>query len=94
MVRIIARYRIKEGSLDEVLEAIRNFVSSVAVEEPETEYYSYRLANSLEFLHVMSFTDLAAQERHQNASYTLDFVDVLYPNCEELPKFAFVEVVQ
>lgn len=94
MVRIIARYRIKEGSLDEVLTALRSFMATVTVEEPETEYYAFRIANSLEFLHVMSFPDPSAQERHHNASYTLEFIDALYPNCEEMPKYSFIEIVQ
>ena len=94
MIRLIARYRIKEGTLDKGLTAIRKFVSAVAQAEPETEYRSYRLADSREFLHVMAFRDRAAQTQHQKAGYTLEFVEALYPNCEEDPTFTPIELIQ
>jgi quinol monooxygenase YgiN len=93
VIRIIAQYRIREGTVDEVLPAIRRFVRAVAEAEPETEYRSYRMADSLEFLHVMAFPDETAEERHREATYTLEFVDVLYPHCVEPPRFARVELV-
>lgn len=94
MIRLIAQYRIKEGTLDQVQAAIREFVSAVAQEEPETEYQAYRLAGSRDFLHLMAFTDEEVQEQHQGAEYTLAFVEALYPNCEEEPKFTPVELIQ
>lgn len=41
----------------------------------------------MSFVHLMAFSDQSDEERHQTAPYTMDFVEVLYPNCEEQPVF-------
>jgi quinol monooxygenase YgiN len=94
MVRLIAEYRIKKGSEDEVLDAIREFVAAVKREEPETEYSAFRRAGARNFMHIMAFPDEVAQNRHRKADYTMQFVSVLYPNCEEEPKFTSIDVVE
>lgn len=77
-----------------VLAAIREFVAAVQSEEPETEYRAFQLGDSRDFLHIMAFTDEDAQKRHQTAGYTREFVEVLYPNCDEEPEFTPVTVVE
>ncbi|MEX0685787.1 MAG: antibiotic biosynthesis monooxygenase [Balneolales bacterium] len=94
MIRLIAQYRIKEGSLDKVQAAIQKFVTSVEREEPETRYEAYQLTDSNEFLHIMAFPNESAQEKHQNALYTIEFVEILYPNCIEEPKFTPVSIIK
>ncbi|MGQ0579023.1 MAG: putative quinol monooxygenase [Betaproteobacteria bacterium] len=94
MIRLIAQYRIKQGTLDKVQPAIRKFVAAVEREEPETDYRAYRLGDTDDFLHVMAFPDSAAQKRHQKANYTSEFVDSLYPNCVEPPRFTSIELVR
>jgi quinol monooxygenase YgiN len=93
MIRLLAEYRIKKGTEDEVLDAVREFVAAVKQEEPQTEYRAFRLAGGRNFLHIMAFPEEAAQNRHQKADYTMQFVSVLYPNCEEEPKFTSIDVV-
>lgn len=94
MIRLIAEYRIREETENEVLKAIREFVAAVHREEPDTEYRAFRLGDSRDFLHIMAFVDEAAQKRHQTADYTKKFVEVLYPNCEEKPEFTPIEAVE
>lgn len=94
MIRLIAQYRIKEGELDNVLDAVKKFISAVKREEPETKYEAYNLANSHEFLHIMAFPNESAQQKHQKAPYTLEFVEALYPNCLEEPKFTPVSMIE
>lgn len=94
MVRLIAEYRIKENSLDEVREAIRQFVSAVKQEESNTEYNAYQLGDTYEFIHLMTFPDETAQKEHQNASYTEVFAETLYPHCVEEPKFTTLTIIE
>lgn len=94
MVRLIARYQIKEDTLEKVNEIIRKFVSAVEKEEPQTDYNAYRLGDTYEFIHLMTFPDESAQKQHQNAAYTKEFAEALYPNCVEEPKFTPVTIIE
>ncbi|MEX2641162.1 MAG: antibiotic biosynthesis monooxygenase [Balneolales bacterium] len=94
MIRLIAEYRIKPRTEARVLTAVKTFVAAVHRDEPQTEYRAYRLTDTNEFLHIMAFPDESAQNVHQQASYTRDLVEVLYPNCEEPPKFTLIESVE
>ena len=94
MIRLMAEYRIKEGTLKVVQSAIREFVTSIHAAEPETEYIPYRVGDSDRFIHIMAFTDEDAQQHHQNADYTTKFVEILYPNCSQLPEFTPVDIVE
>lgn len=94
MIRLIAEYQVKEGTEQEVLSVIREFVATVHREEPYTEYRAFRLGDSRDFLHIMAFPDEAAQKKHQEADYTRRFAEVLYPNCEEEPKFTPVTAIE
>jgi quinol monooxygenase YgiN len=93
MIRLMAEYRIKAGTLDVVQTAIKEFVAAIHEAEPEIEYIPYRVGDSDRFIHLMAFVDEAARERHQQADYTSLFVEALYPNCTELPTFSQLEVI-
>ena len=94
MIRLMAEFRINEGTLAIVHSAIKEFVAAVHQAEPDTEYTSYQVAASNRFIHIMAFADQAAQQRHQNADYTARFVEVLYPNCSQLPEFTPLDIVE
>lgn len=94
MIRLMAEFRIKEEASVVVLNVVREFVASVHAAEPETEYTSYRVGDSDRFIHIMAFVDETAQERHQNADCTSQFVEVLYPNCSQLPEFTPLEIIE
>jgi quinol monooxygenase YgiN len=94
MLRIMAEYRIKAGTLEVVQSAIKEFVAAVHESDPETEYISYQVGDSDRFIHIMVFIDQDARDHHQQADYTARFVEVLYPNCSQLPEFTPLEIVE
>ena len=94
MIRLMAEYRIKEGTLEVVQSAIKEFVAAIHEAEPEIDYISYRSGDSGRFIHIMAFPDEQAQQRHQEASYTEKFVEILYPNCYQLPEFSLLDIVE
>ena len=87
MIRLKAAYRIKAGTYDAVRAAIIEFVTAVHEVEMDTEYAAFRIGDTDDFIHLMAFVDEAAQKRHQEAPYTIHFVEKLYPNCVEMPVF-------
>lgn len=93
MIRKITQYKVKEDKLIEVENAIQRFVNAIAQAEPETHYAAYRTEVPTDFIHTMAFKDEAAETQHQQADYTLRFVEVLYPNCEEQPRFRDLTLV-
>jgi quinol monooxygenase YgiN len=94
MIRLMAEFRIKEGTSGVVQTAIKEFVAAVHQAEPETEYTSYRVGASDRFIHLMAFVDQDAQQRHQDAEYTSHFVEILYPKCSQLPEFTPLDIVE
>lgn len=94
MIRKLANYRIEPESLEEVEGAIERFVEAIAKEEPETIYEVYRIGGDMSFIHVMAFPSKETERAHQVAPYTREFVDILYPHCEEPPTFLDVKLVK
>jgi hypothetical protein len=93
MIRKIARYVVKENEIDIVKLAIGEFVAAIKGYEPDTVYHAYQADDDITFVHVMTFSDEDAEERHRTAPYTNSFVDVLYPRCEETPVFSDLTLV-
>jgi quinol monooxygenase YgiN len=44
-------------------------------------------------MHLMGFENEHDEEAHRQSQYTRDFVQDLYPNCDEEPKFTRLEKV-
>lgn len=84
-----ARFKVRPESLDDCLEAIREFVSAVGENEPDTLLYvSYQeREDPTRFLHVFAFTSQQAEDFHTATPWVRAFVDRLYPQCEETPVF-------
>ncbi len=87
MIQKTAEYRVDEDKLQLVEGAIREFVAAIAREEPQTYYAAYRSGDGADFIHFMAFPDASAEAFHRSAPHTLRFVEVLYPACEEQPRF-------
>ncbi len=90
-----ARFSVHPESLEKCREAIREFVSWVKSNEPETRWY-ISLQDEKEpsqFLHVMIFEDAAAEERHRASPATKRFVEALYPELAEPVSFTDFQVV-
>lgn len=94
MIRLVARYTIKDGTLDKVEATVKEFVAAVSAFEPDTFYQAYRLGDTKDFIHVMAFPDAAAQHHHSTAPYTTHFVAALHPNCVNPPSFTPIMLVQ
>lgn len=95
MIHLLAEYTVRPGSLAEVGSAVETFIEAVRENEPRTEYRAFRRGSTRQFVHLMAFEDESAQKRHQEAPYTLRFVEKLYPNCMEEPVFTpLTEVVE
>jgi quinol monooxygenase YgiN len=90
-----ARFRIKPEAQAQVEQAIREFVAYVQSTEPDTLAYTalQESADALSFLHVFSFRDAAARERHSSSPGVRRFTEVLYPECVTPPVFTEYEAV-
>ncbi len=93
MIRKMAEYTVREGELEAVEHAVREFVRVVCQREPETVYHAYRRQGERRFVHFMAFADTAAEARHAQAPYTQRFVAALYPRCEAPPVFTDLQII-
>lgn len=87
MITKIAEFLVKPDKIDVALPAIKTFLAAVEREEPNTKYDSYRRGQTFAFIHFMEFPDAMAAEAHKSAPYTVQFTEVLYPCCEQEPRF-------
>jgi quinol monooxygenase YgiN len=91
---MLALYRVKEGKLEEVREAVSDFVAAVRENEPDTLFYeAYQGKGDVSFFHLMTFDDSYSEEKHRQTSHMAEFVRRLYPNCEEEPGFVELELI-
>jgi quinol monooxygenase YgiN len=93
VIRKMAEYTVRDGELETVELAIREFVQAVCQYEPKTVYHAYRRQGEPRFVHFMAFPDAAAETRHAHAAYTQHFVELLYPRCEARPVFTDLEII-
>jgi len=88
MKSLIARYRVNEDSVDAVKSLVREFVTKVKDNEPETLVYeSYQLKDAQEFVHIMKFQSEVGKEFHKNTEWCKEFVEKLCLLCEVEPEF-------
>lgn len=93
MICKIVNYKVKTDELAVCQKAIREFVAAVRKNEPSTFYEAFQIEDSVNFIHIMKFKDERSEQNHKTAEYTLKFVDVLYPRCEEKPVFQDISEV-
>jgi quinol monooxygenase YgiN len=93
-IHMMALYRVRREKLDEVREAVADFVAAVKENEPGTLFYeAYQGVGDLSFFHVMTFEDEAAEENHRRTPHMEAFVKKLYPSCEEEPGFVNLDLI-
>jgi quinol monooxygenase YgiN len=90
----ITTYTVREDKVAQIEQAIEDFVKAIAENEPQTYYAAYRTNDENAYFHIMRFPDPETEARHQKAPYTLEFVEVLYPNCTVEPKFTDLELIE
>jgi quinol monooxygenase YgiN len=94
MIRIVAGYTVKSGKEQAAQDAVRKFVRSVRSNEPSTDYLAFRLADTPEFLHVMTFADETGHQKHRQSAHTLTLVEELYPQCDGEPTFTLLVAIE
>lgn len=94
MIHKIVHYKMKADKVDVAIEALEKFVAGIAADEPETFYEAYQSEDEVSFVNVMAFPDEMAEKYHQSAPHTMKFVDIIYPNCEEMPVFTTLKLVK
>ena len=93
MIHKIIRFKVHEYAIEMVIKEITEYLKIVRANEPETNYVSYQLDDKVSFLHVISFPDDDAENAHRFATYTAEFVEQLYPRCQEDPVFASADPI-
>jgi quinol monooxygenase YgiN len=83
----IARFRVRPAEVAAAERAIIEFVARVADEPGTLRYESFREADGVSYVHVMTFADDAAEEAHRGTEHVKKFVADLYPRCEVQPVF-------
>ena len=72
---MLALYRIKGDKLEEVKEAVAEFVEAVKLNEPATLFYeAYQGTDDLSFFHIMTFENEEAEEKHRSTPHMGTFV--------------------
>jgi len=89
MIHVMAQYIVKEDKIEEAASIVKDFLKAIKDNEPKTKYDAYH--NDKYFLHVMSFPDKHTEEVHRLSPHTKDFVEKMYPLCEEEPKFTWLK---
>ena len=80
-IQMTAEYRVRPGSVERCLAAIREFVDAVTRTEPGTrQYVAWQdERDPVHFHHHFVFEDEAAEQRHRSSEAVRRFTAVLYP---------------
>ncbi len=87
MIHKLIQYSIRERDIETVKKAITELLDGVRRNEPHTRYEVYRVRGTDSFIHFMCFPDEQAEQIHRTASYTQQFIGVVYPLCTDKPTF-------
>lgn len=94
MKNIMVTYKVKSTKIEEVKNAIVNFIDAIIEREQDTiRYEAYQEPDGVSFVHLMAFRDEAAEQLHRNSTYTAKFTSILYLNCEKEPVFTELKEV-
>lgn len=82
-VRQLARYQVRQESLDKCLAAIRDFVAYVRKNEKGTLRYDVwqEQNDPTRFVHIFTFRDAEADRIHSESAEVKKFASILYPEC-------------
>lgn len=88
-IHMMVKYNVKPEKLEEVKKVITEFVDEIKKNEQGTRVYEVWQQDDepTNFIHLDEFVDETSVELHKNSAHTKKFVDVLYPNCIDEPKF-------
>ena len=87
-------YTVKSGKVDEVKQAISEFVFNIKENEPTVMFYEvFQLTGTNSFIHFISFMDENAERSHQEAEHTKKFMNILNSSCAKKPIFTDLTIV-
>ena len=87
-------YTVKPGKVDDVKQAISEFVFNIKEDEPAVMFYEvFHLTGTNSFVHFMSFMDESAENSHKEAEHTKKFVSILNSSCTKKPVFSDLTMV-
>lgn len=88
MIHVIIPFEVYLKDIDKVKEIIRTFLRKIKENELDTLVYkSFQQKDQPEkFIHIMTFANEEAQNKHRNSPWCKTFVDQLYPKCKALPQ--------
>jgi quinol monooxygenase YgiN len=86
-------FRARAAEVAAVEKAIIAFVAKVADEPGTLRYESFRQADGVSYLHLMSFADDAAQQAHEQTEHAKAFLAELRARCDGQPAFADLRMV-
>ena len=87
-------YKVHKDRVQDVKNKIAQFIDVVKNNEPDVRVYeSYQNGeDNSKFIHLAEFKDRKSEQYHKDAKHTKEFVEFLYPNCEEIPKFIYMKL--
>ena len=95
MIYVKSEYKVKKEKIDEIKEAIKEFVDEVKKNESNTLLYeAFQKDNGNTFVHLMRFKDESSEEIHRKSPYVMRFVNRLYQNCEKEPVFTRLSLIR
>jgi len=89
----ILRFRIRPGEAAAAEKAIIAFVAKVADEPGTLRYESFREPDGVSYVHLMGFSDAAAEQAHQQTDHVKKFLADLAPRCDQPPVFADLKMI-
>lgn len=95
MEHLFVSFRVKKNKVEEAKSVIMKFVDEITGKEPGTVLYNcfQEKSDDTSFIHTMTFESEKAEDHHRNTSYVKEFVDKLYPICEEEPVFTELNLI-
>jgi len=87
LITKIAEYKVKKAEVEKVIELVAGFVKVVNTEVGTHQYLAYQKPDGVSFIHFMVFENEAAEKQHDDAGYTKEFINELYPLCLNEPKY-------
>ncbi|MBN2096718.1 antibiotic biosynthesis monooxygenase [Candidatus Peregrinibacteria bacterium] len=96
MLHYMATYQVKKEALDEVKQALIDFVGSVKDNEPNTIFYTsfHKKDDPLSFIHFVCFENEEAKNFHEAADYTKAFMETLSHRCSKENIFTELDMIR
>ena len=89
----IARFRVRASEVAAVEKSIIAFVAKVADEPGTLRYETFREADGVSYVHLMSFADEAAEAAHEKTEHQKQFLAEIRPRCEAQPVLTDLRMV-